>query len=50
MELTTDGKTATQGSFLENRTLLTENLLVFNKQFKYHKIEALAGISTQMDE
>ena len=50
MELTTDGKTATQGSFLENRTLLTENLLVFNKQFKDHKIEALAGISTQMDE
>ena len=50
MELTTDGKMATQGSFLENRTLLTENLLVFNKQFKDHKIEALAGISTQMDE
>ena len=50
MELTTDGKTATQGSFLENRTLLTENLLVFNKQFKDHKVEALAGISTQMDE
>ena len=50
MELTTDGKTATQGSFLENRTLLTENLLVFNKQFNDHKIEALAGISTLMDE
>lgn len=50
MELMPNGKTQTQGTFLENRTLLTENLLVFNKQFKEHKLEVLAGISTQLDE
>lgn len=50
MELTSDNKTQTQGKFLENRTLLTENLLVFNKEFTEHKLELLAGVSTQLNE
>lgn len=50
MELNSDNRTQTQGAFLENRVLLTENLLVFNKQFKDHKVEALAGVSSQLDE
>lgn len=50
IELNYDDKTQTQGTFLENRTLLTENLLVFNKQFKEHKLEVLAGVSSQLNE
>lgn len=50
LELTSNKKTQSAGTFLEDRVLLTENLLVFNKEFKEHKVELLAGISLQLSE
>ncbi|HJF70296.1 MAG TPA: TonB-dependent receptor [Butyricimonas virosa] len=50
LELMPNKKTESAGTFLENRVLLTENLLVFNKEFKEHKVEVLAGISVQLSE
>lgn len=49
--LNSDKRSRSTGKMDESRTLLTENLLVFNKEFaKRHKVEVLGGMSAQLDE
>lgn len=49
--LSSDKFNESQGEFMEQRTLMSENLLTFNKEFKErHKLEVLLGTSIEYHE
>lgn len=49
--LSSDRMNKSQGEFVENRMILTENMLTFNKEFNdMHKVEVLVGSSVEYDQ
>ncbi|PXZ43041.1 SusC/RagA family TonB-linked outer membrane protein [Sanguibacteroides justesenii] len=49
--LSTNKWSKSEGNFVENRMILTENMLTFSREFKeMHKVDILVGASVQYDQ